>query len=184
MIAAKCLTLVLATACLGSVAVAEEFKPDAGFTALFNGNDFTGWKQTKGGDLLDGKTDAYGKRFVTVDGGFKIDPAVKGDVHIETQKPMPKSVRIKFEFKPDAKCNNDLFLHGIKFDISKANIKELKDDTWQSLEIIAKGGKADFKLDGNAVKTLPTKGDPSSFRIRAEFGTIVIRKLQMEELKD
>lgn len=169
---------------LASPAHADEFKPDPGFTALFNGQDFTGWKKTTGGASLDGKTEAYDKRFTVADGGIVIDPKVKGDVHIETQKAMPKQVRIKFEFKGDAKCNNDLFLHGTKFDISKANVKELKEDTWQTLEIVVKGTKAEFKLDGTTVKTLATKGEPTSFRIRAEFGSIVVRKLQMSEVKD
>ncbi len=167
-------------ALLASAALAADFKPDPGFAALFNGKDLAGWKQTKGGESLDGKTEAYGKRFTFADGTLTIDPKVKGDVHIETQKPLRKDVTIKFEFKGDAKCNNDLFLHGMKFDISKANVKELKDDTWQTMEIAVKAGKAEYKLDGKAVKTMPTKGDPTSLRIRAEFGTIEIRKLQMK----
>lgn len=173
---------ILAVLLFSTIAVtAEDFKPDPGFTALFAEKDLTGWKQTKDGASLDGKADAYGKRFTFADGTLTIDPAVKGDVHIETRKPLPKNVTVKFEFKGDAKCNNDLFLHGMKFDISKANVKELKEDTWQSLEIVVNGGKAEYKLDGKAVKTMPTKGEPTSLRIRAEFGTIAIRKLQMKE---
>ncbi|QEL13627.1 3-keto-disaccharide hydrolase [Limnoglobus roseus] len=161
----------------------DDFKPDAGFTALFNGKDLTGWKKTKGGDSLDGKAEAYDKRFTVADGTLVIDPKVKGDVHIETQKVLPKDVHIRFEFKADAKCNNDLFLHGTKFDISKANVKELKEDTWQTLDVIVKANKAEFKLDGAMVKTIATKGEPTSFRIRAEFGGLVVRKLQMIEVK-
>ena len=163
-----------------SAAIAEDFKPDPGFTALFHGKDLAGWKQTKGGESLDGKAEAYGKRFTFADGTLTIDPAVKGDVHIETQKPLPKDVTVKFEFKGDAKCNNDLFLHGMKFDISKANVKELKEDAWQTLEIAVKAGKAEYKLDGKAVKSMTTKGEPTSLRIRAEFGAIEIRKLQVK----
>jgi Domain of Unknown Function (DUF1080) len=169
----------LAFLLIASTAFAADFQPDAGYTALF-GKDLTGWKQTKGGESLDGKTEAYGKRFTFADGTLTIDPKVKGDVHIETQKPLPKNVTIRFEFKGDAKCNNDLFLHGMKFDISKANIKELKEDTWQTLEIAVKDGKATYSLDGKSVKTMATKGEPTSFRIRAEFGSIAIRKLQMK----
>jgi Domain of Unknown Function (DUF1080) len=161
-------------------AVAADFQPDAGHTALFNGKDLTGWKQTKGGESLDGKADAYGKRFTVADGTLTIDPKVKGDVHIETQKALPKNVTIQFEFQGDAKCNNDLFLHGMKFDISSANVKELKVDVWQKMEIVVKDGKATYTLDGKAVKTMATKGEPTSFRLRAEFGKIAIRKLQMK----
>ncbi len=150
-------------------------------TALFNGKDLSGWKETKGGALLNGKTEAYKKRFTYADGTLTIDPAVKGDVHIETQKPLPKNVRMTFEFMGDAKCNNDLFLHGMKFDISKANVKSLKVDTWQTMEIIVKDGSAEYRVDGEMVKTMKTKGEPTSLRIRAEFGKMQIRKLQMTE---
>jgi hypothetical protein len=170
----------LALLLLAASAVSADFQPDAGYTALFNGKDLTGWKQTKGGESLDGKTEAYAKRFTVADGAIVIDPKVKGDVHIETQKAIPKNVTIQFEFQGDAKCNNDLFLHGMKFDISSANIKELKVDTWQTLVIAVKDGKATYTLDGKAVKTMATKGEPTSFRIRAEFGSITIRKLQMK----
>ncbi len=177
------LAAVLALVLLLPAARGEDFKPDAGFTALFNGTDLTGWKKTKGGDSLDGKTEAYDKRFTVADGTLVIDPKVKGDVHIETQKAMPKEVHIRFEFKAGAKCNNDLFLHGTKFDISKANVKELKEDTWQTLDVIVKANKAEFQLDGTTVKTLPTKGEPTALRIRAEFGGLTVRKLQMHEGK-
>ncbi len=165
---------------LAAAALAADFQPDAGYTALFNGKDLAGWKQTKGGESLDGKTEAYAKRFTVADGAIVIDPKVKGDVHIETQKALPKDVTIQFEFRGDAKCNNDLFLHGMKFDLSSANVKALKVDTWQKLEIVVKDGKATYTLDGQAVKTMATKGEPTSFRLRAEFGAIAIRKLQMK----
>lgn len=38
-----------------------------------------------------------------------IDPKAKGDLTINTVQDFEKDVHIKFEYKPDAKCNNDLF---------------------------------------------------------------------------
>jgi hypothetical protein len=116
-----------------------------------------------------------------MDGELVIDPSVKGDVRIETKHEFGKTVTILFEFKPDAKCNNDLFLLGTKFDITLAAIKNARKDDWNQMEIVVKDGKAAFTCNGQLVRSIPTKGDKSTFAIRAEFGAISIRKLRASE---
>src|SRR4029079_19251199 len=128
---------------------ADEFKLEEGFTLLLS-KDLSGWKTEKG-DSLDGKGEAYNSRFTIKDGILHIDPKVKGDVKIFTTKEFDKDVHIKFDFLPDAKCNNDLFLRGTKFDLSMANVKEWKEGEWNSLEITLKGDKAEFKLNDKVV---------------------------------
>jgi hypothetical protein len=108
---------------------------------------------------------------------------VKGDVIIETRKSFGGKVTVRFEFKPDAKCNNDLFLLGTKFDIKKEDIKTLKQDEWNDLEIVAKDGKATFICNGQLVRSIPTTATESPFAIRAEFGAIAIRKLRATAAK-
>jgi hypothetical protein len=164
--------------------VADDFKPEPGFTLLLNGKNLDGWQtQTGKKEPLDGKTEAFKGRFKVKDGELVIDPAVKGDVRIETRHQFGKTVTIRFEFKPDAKCNNDLFLLGTKFDITLAAIKNAKKDDWNEMEIVAKDGKVTFTCNGQMVRSIPTKGDKSTFAIRAEFGAITIRKLRASEGK-
>jgi hypothetical protein len=164
-------------------ATAEEFKLEPGFKLLFNGKDLTGWKQKKDGESLDGKTEAYNGRFKVMDGMLVIDPKVKGDVRIETTKPVSKEVHIKFEFLPDSKCNNDLFLLGSKFDLTKSNVKDLKEGEWNQFEITAKDGKVEFKNNGEVQRTDKVKSDkPTPFEIRAEFGAIQVRRLRIKDM--
>src|SRR5262245_35901079 len=128
-------TLLLGAVILfASVALAadDDFKPESGFTLLFNGKNLDGWKAKTGGEALDGKTEAYKGRFKVSDGILTIDPSVKGDVRIVTTKSFDGDVHIKFDFKPDAKCNNDLFLRGQKFDLVKGNVKNLKEGEWNN----------------------------------------------------
>jgi len=158
---------------------ADDFKLEDGF-ALLIGKDLTGWKTEKG-DSLDGKSEAFSSRFTVKDGELHIDPKVKGDVKIFTTREFDKDVTIKFDFLPDAKCNNDLFLRGIKFDLSAANVKDWKVGEWNSLEIILKGDKAEFKLNDKSLKTLPAKAKASTFGIRAEFGEMKVRQLRVKE---
>jgi hypothetical protein len=158
----------------------DDFKLEPGFTLLFNGKDLTGWKAKKGSESLDGKTEAYGKRFVVADGILTIDPSVKGDVRIETAKHFDKDVHIKFEFKPGPKCNNDLFIRGNKFDITQKGVKNAKDGEWNTFEIIITGDKSEFKCNGQTERTAGAKGS-TPFEIRAEFGTIQFRRMRYKE---
>jgi hypothetical protein len=164
---------------------AGEFKLEPGFTLLFNGKDLDGWREARGKkESLDGKTEAYKGRFKVVDGKLVYDPAVKGDLYIETTKEFAKDVHIKFDFKPGPKCNNDLFLRGIKFDIIPGKKKELdnvKEGEWYTMEIIVKGDKIEHKIDGQTSRTSTAKTKSSPFMLRAEFGAIEIKNIRVKE---
>lgn len=159
---------------------ADDFKPEDGFTPLFNGKDLSGWKTEKG-ESLDGKTEAYNGRFKLADGVLTIDPAVKGDVKVFTARELAAEVHIKFDFKPDARCNNDLFLRGLNFDLKKPDVKNLKEGEWNSFEIIMAGDKAEYRNNGETLKTVAVKGKATPFGIRAEFGSMQVRRLRVKE---
>jgi hypothetical protein len=175
------LAALVFTANLCRTARADDFKPEADFKMLFNGQNLDGWKMKKGGDSLDGKTEAANGRFKMVDSVLVLDPKVKGDIIIETAKEFSKDLTIRFEFKPGKGCNNDLFLRGTKFDLKTPDVKNLKENEWNEFEISIRGTKAEFKNNGELQRTQNTKGDKSSFGIRAEFGPIEIRRLRIKE---
>jgi hypothetical protein len=161
-------------------AVADDFTPEPGFKALLNGKDLTGWKaKGKAGESLDGKAEAHKGRFkVSKDGTLVIDPAVKGDVRIETAQEFGKDTTIRFDFRPGPGCNNDLFLLGSKFDINPTQLKAVKVGEWNTMEIAAAGGTTVFKVNGETARTDKAKAEKSTFEVRAEFGPIEIRRLR------
>jgi hypothetical protein len=163
-----------------ATARADEFKPEDGFTLLFNGKDLSGWKTEKG-ESLDGKAEAYKGRFTMADGQLTLDPKVKGDVKIFTAREFGKDVHIKFDFKPGPGCNNDLFLRGLKFDLKTPDVKNLKEGEWNAFEIVIAGDKAEYRNNGETLKTAPVKGTASPFGIRAEFGLMQVRRLRVKE---
>jgi len=172
---------------LGAVLVqADDFKLEAGFKLLFNGKNLDGWKEFNGKkEALEGKTEAHGGRFKVVEGRIVVDPAVKGDLHIETVAEFAKDVQIKFDFKPGPKCNNDLFLRGTKFDLVPGNKenKNVKEGEWTTCEIVVTGDKLEHKIAGETVRTSTLKADApaSPFRIRAEIGAIEIKNVRAKE---
>jgi hypothetical protein len=163
---------------------AEDFKIEEGFKLLFNGKNLDGWKETNGKkEALDGKTEAHNGRFKVVDGSIVYDPSVKGDLYIETTREFAKDVHIKFDFKPGAKCNNDFFLRGTKFDIvpgNKENLK-VKEGEWHTCEIVVVGDKVEHKIGGEVVRTSKPKDGSAPFKIRAEIGAIEIKNIRVKE---
>ncbi len=158
----------------------DDFKPEKGFTLLFNGKDLTGWKTTKG-ESLDGKTKAYAGRFKAADGILTLDPSVKGDVRIVTAKEFAGDVDIRFEFMPGPKCNNDLFLRGTKFDLKIEDVKQWQEGEWNSFELSLKGDKATFKVNGKTIRTIAAKAKRTPFELRAEIGPMKVQKMRYKE---
>ncbi len=177
--------------CLGSVLLAPmprmaagEFKLEPGFMLLFNGKNLDGWKEASGKkESLEGQTEAYKGRFKVVDGKLVYDPAVKGDLYIETVKQFGGDVDIRFDFKPGPKCNNDLFLRGTKFDIIPGNKenKNVKEGEWYAFEIIVTGDKIEHKINGETVRTSKAGAKATPFKLRAEFGAIEIKNIRVKE---
>jgi hypothetical protein len=165
-------------------AAAGDFKPEPGFTLLFNGKNLDGWREAKGKkEPLEGKTEAYKGRFKVMDGKLVYDPAVKGDFYIETAREFGKDVTIKLDFNPGAKCNNDVFLRGTKFDIIPGNKenKNVKEGEWSTLEIVVRGDKVEHKINGETVRTSKAGATATPLMLRAEFGAIQVKNIRVNE---
>ena len=116
------------------------------------------------------------------DGVLTIDPTVKGDVRYRiTTREFGKDVHIKFDFQARTpSCNNDLFLRGLKFDLKKPDVKNLKEGEWNSFEIVITGDKAEFKCNGETMRSATLKGKGTVFGLRAEFGSMQVRRLRVK----
>lgn len=163
---------------------ADDFKLEEGFKLLFNGKNLDGWREFgKSTESLDGKTEAYKGRFKVTEGRLVIDPAAKGDLHIETTREFGKDVTIRFDFKAGEKCNNDLFLRGSKFDIVIADKKKgaVKEGEWSKFEIVITDKKIEHKLNGESIRSGNAMDKATTFRIRAEFGAIEFKNIRAKE---
>lgn len=183
----RLLSCVLFALAASVVVAADDFKPEAGFKLIFNGKNLDGW-QTKAAKpmSLEGKTEAFDGRYQVKDGELVIDYKTKGDRYIETVQQLSGDFTIRFDFKPGEGCNNDLLLLGTKFDIragAKGGLKGVKVNEWNKLEIVVKGGSADFNVNGEKAATQKTKGDKGPFIIRAEFEPITIKNIRLSDGK-
>ena len=91
---------------------------------------------------------------------------------------------IRYDFKPGEGCNNDTLLIGTKYDIlAGGKLKGVKDNEWNTMEIVVKGGSADFIVNGQKLATQKTKGDKGPLILRAEFGSITYKNIRATEAK-
>jgi hypothetical protein len=158
------LLLVVVLALGPSAVAADDFKLEPGFKPLFKG-----------------KADAYKGRFKLTGDVLVIDPKVKGDVRIMTDRKFSGDVHIKFEYKPGPGCNNDLFLRGQKFDLKKPDVKNLKEGEWNEFEIVIMGDQIEFKNNGEVQRKGKVKSAAGTpFEIRAEFGPVEFRRMRVK----
>ncbi len=182
-----CLLFVLSA---GLVLAADDFKPEPGFTLIFNGKNLDGWQTKADGktkaESLAGKTEAFAGRYRVEDGQLVIDYKTKQNRYIDTAKELTDNVVIRFDFKPGEGCNNDFLFLGSKFDVkagAKGSGKGVKLDEWNTMEIVVKGGTADFMINGEKAATQKTKGAKGPLSVRAEFGPINLKNIRVSEGK-
>ena len=171
-------TLVILLTAVLPASAADDFKVEPGYKSFFNGKDLTGWMLRKGGTPLDGKTETAKKRFQVTNGTIVIDGKSRGNMVIDTGTSFSGDVHIKFEFRAQKGCNNDLYFRGLKFDIKKGGVRNLKYGEWQTFEIVVKGKTVQFKCDGDVQRTQKARNESSSLGIRAEFGAIAYRRMR------
>ncbi|QJW96084.1 3-keto-disaccharide hydrolase [Frigoriglobus tundricola] len=172
-------------AMVATVTAADEPTPEPGFKLVFNGTNLDGW-QTRAAKpaSLEGKTGAFEGRFAVKDGALVIDYKVKDDKYIETVQPLTGDFTIRYGFKPGEGCNNDTLLLGTKFDIlAGGKLKGVKDGEWNTMEIVVKGGSADFIVNRQKLATQKTKAEKGPLVLRAEFGHIAYRNIRVSETK-
>ena len=187
----RLVSCVLFVFTVSAIGFADEFKLEPGYKLLFNGKNLDGWQTKAAGkdgkpESLEGKTEAFGGRFKVVGGELVYDPKVKGDRYIETVTPVTGDFTIRFDFKPSEGCNNDLLFLGTKFDIvagAKNSIKGVKLDEWNTMEIVVKDKKAEYKVNGETAGTREVKGDKGPFILRAEFGPMIVKNLRISDSK-
>jgi hypothetical protein len=156
---------------------------EPGFTPFFNGKDLTGWRTKKDNVSLEGRVDAYNKRFFVENEELVIDPKVNGDVIIETIRPFSGDVIIRFEFKPANGCNNDLFIRGVKFDLTAKNVPNMKHDVWNAFQIVVRNGQIEFSNNEELLKTVTAKPTATPLGIRAEQGGVRFRHFRYRDGK-
>jgi hypothetical protein len=160
----------IATATGGSPPANEpgEWKPDPGYTALFNGKDLSGWKYYKETDLT-GKTETGDKRFEVKDGvivvnvkGFTVNKEGKkvetgGIKDLYTVKEYNKEFHLRMEFRAAPKADSGVYIRGPQLQVrdyptvGPYNKVKFNSGDWNTLDITVKNGVVKTTVNGKTV---------------------------------
>jgi hypothetical protein len=175
---------LLAVALLGGSPTgnaADDFKPEEGYTSLFNGKDLTGWVyKAMPKESLEGKTETSDKRFQVMDGIIVVNEG-KGIKDLYTIKQFPGEFHLKLEFRAAPRADSGLYIRGPQLQVrdyptvGPYKPKSFKAGDWNeldvtltkdvlfttvngknltdtdALEVTVKNGKAEAKLNGKEV---------------------------------
>lgn len=198
-IATSLLFLGLATNLL-----AEDWKPEPGFSSLFNGKDLTGWcfrEKTKRGDRNpgvitakhDGKTEAADAgRYIVKDGVIAVTFPSEADKltgQIYTAAEYPKNFVLKLEFRASVNADSGIFIRKPQLQCRDylvagpyKELKHYKPQEWNKIEVKVNDGVAHCTCNGevlNASLKLPATGP---IGLEGDRGVMEYRHIQIKEL--
>jgi hypothetical protein len=143
-------------ACTLVASAGDDFKPEPGYTSLFNGKDLTGWKYYKETDLT-GKTETADKRFRVADGIIVAEEG-KGIKDLYTVKPFNTEFNLKMEFRASLKADSGVYVRGPQLQVrdfirrnEMKHLKKFKNDDWNELDITVKNGVVSTVVNGKAL---------------------------------
>jgi hypothetical protein len=182
-----------------SIVFADDWKPEEGFTSLFNGSDLTGWCfKAKTGEVtekFDGKPATTEGRYTAKDGVLSVNPPVgvpRLVAQIWTQKEFPTNFVLKIEFRAAVNADSGIFIrkpqlqcrdYAVAGPEAYKKLKNYKPQDWNQIEVTVKDGVARCTCNGEvleeAIKLPPT----GPIGLEGDRGLMEYRHIQLKELK-
>ena len=182
---------------------AEDWKPEAGFTSLFNGKDLTGWcfraktdkAATKPGDILekfDGKTEARDAGLYTAkDGVFTVSYPNEMDKltgQIYTVAEFPKNFVLKLEFRASVNADSGIFLRKPQLQCRDylvagpyKELKQYKAQDWNQIIVEVKDGVAHCTCNGEVLEAALKLPETGPIGLEGDRGQMEYRHIQIKE---
>lgn len=192
-------TLFLPALLLGALTTsifADEWKPDAGFTSLFNGTDLTGWCfKTKTGEVsekFDGKAASTDGRYSAKDGILAVNPPVgvpRLVQQIWTTQEFPKDFTLKLEFRAGVNADSGIFLRKPQLQCRDylvagpyKELKNYKPQDWNVIEVTVKDGVAHCTCNGEVLEAALALPATGPIGLEGDRGVMEYRHIQLKEL--
>jgi hypothetical protein len=153
------LVLTLALLATASGRADEEFKPEEGFTSLFNGKDLTGWYYRGSKENLEGKTTTADGRIRVENGDIVMmekDHKGKGGIRdLYTIRTWPKAFHLRLEFRASLKSDSGVYVRGPQLQVrdfirrnEHKHLKKFKNDDWNTLDIVVRNNQLVATVNG------------------------------------
>jgi hypothetical protein len=166
---------------------ADDFAPEPGFVALFNGRDFSGWHH-KDGPPLDGRADSGDGRYAIHDGAMSANDAKagKGRVLLWTTRGFTGDFVLRFEFRAAAKTDGGVFFNKTQLqcgDYSSYAYKTFaayRPQDWNAIEVSVRDGVARCTCNGEVLEAALKIPEPGEIGFEADKGAIEYRRIRIQ----
>ena len=184
-------SLLAATALLFTCSLvrADDFKPDAGFTSLFNGKDLTGWHYANG-PAFDGKTESSDSRYSVKDGLLIVNAVEPRKVaQMWTVQEFPKNFILKLEFRAAVNADSGIFLRKPQLQCRDylvagpyKELKQYKPQEWNTIEVVVKDNVAHCTCNGELLEDALKLPETGPIGLEGDRGQMDYRHIQIKEL--
>lgn len=199
----KTLPLLLAALFLTATVRADDWKPEPGFTSLFNGQDLTGWcfraktkkEDTKPGEILekfDGKKESSDARYTAKEGVLAVsfpDEADKLTGQIYTVAEFPKNFVLKLEFRAGVNADSGIFIRKPQLQCRDylvagpyKELKAYKAQDWNQIVVTVKDGVAHCTCNGEVLEAALALPETGPIGLEGDRGLMEYRRIQLKEL--
>ena len=176
---------------------AEGWKPEAGFTSLYNGKDLTGWgyrdKEQKVIESFDGKNEASDGRYSAKGEALVVNPhdEARGPRlrQLWTAKEFPKNFVFKIEFRAAVNADSGIFLRKPQLQCRDylvagpyKNLKAYKPQEWNTIEVTVKDNVAHCTCNGEVLEEALKLPETGPIGLEADRGQMEYRHIQIKEL--
>ena len=185
---------------ISQAASADDWKPEPGFTSLFNGDDLSGWCfRVKGpGEIterFDGKKTSTEGRYSAKDGVLAVNPppgVPRLVAQIWTIKEFPTNFVLKIEFRAAENADSGIFIRKPQLQCrdylvagpeAYKKLKNYKPQDWNQIEVVVKDGVAHCTCNGEVLEEALKVPGTGPIGLEGDRGLMEYRHIQLKELK-
>lgn len=183
------IVLIAALACI--VARADDFKPETGYTSLFNGQDLTGWGYKT--NNFDGKTESDDGRYSAKDGILVVNPHKPQTGprlrQLSTTREFPMNFNLKLEFRAAVNADSGIFIRKPQLQCRDylvagpyKNLKQYKPQDWNEIEVTVTNGVAHCTCNGEVLEAALKVPETGPIGLEADRGQMEYRRIRLKEL--
>jgi hypothetical protein len=183
---------------------AAKWKPDPGFTSLFNGKDLSGWcfraktgkEVMKAGDIIasfDGKTESNDDGRYSAKKGILTVNFPKGKERLVSQmytvEEFPDNFILKLEFRASKNADSGIFIRKPQLQCRDylvagpyKELKQYKPQDWNLIEVTVKDGIAYCTCNGEVLESELKLPETGPIGLEGDRGQMEYRHIQIKKL--
>ena len=191
------LLVTLAAAAAAAAFAADDFKPEPGFTLLFNGQDLTGWcyREENKPDAavtasFDGKRESDDARYSAGNGGLIVHPKTPRLItKIWTQANLPQSFELRLEFRAQVNADSGIYVRGPQLQCRDylvagpyKTLTKYRAQDWNEVVIVVKDGVAHCTCNGEVLEAALKVPAAGPLGLEGDRGMMEYRRIRVKEL--